>query len=481
MLLIHAVESAERADSATFSSRATCRAIHSRKRMDKQHTTHHESSVPSSTRSTAGQKACKQHVQHASLCEAQKKTPTKQGRGLPLRVRLHTLMMCLVSLAVSAAIFLPVCASGRMSGPVSQRSRSALSTSEGDRGHAQAVVRQGDLVASGHQHRQLQLINHGIHNIFANPKCPGCKIWGCSPSQLLWTGHCRRNWRLQDCYRWKNNPNFFVMSDIPNSASAGNASMADEVLAVFETSDRKGPAVVASIACHDDSDCALPAVEFASISGEAPASAAGLLSATCVKAGGQSGSNISDEELGVCVCTYSCGAACRVAATSSASASSHATLSTSGSGNSSTGSEQNFTSTSSESSEVSSSSDSVIDICIRRSGFDTVRVVSGPSASLKLVNSTAAKDVTLGVGVPSAAAEARAQDVAIGDEVYDGVFMLSAETSQLGESTYEYDYSDRDTVDYEYSDSGYEGSGPSDVFEVTMQSRDYNVASPEKG
>ena len=71
--------------------------------------------------------------------------------------------------------------------------------------------------------------------------------------------------------------------------------------------------------------------------------------------------------------------------------------------------------------------------------------------------------------------------MAIGDEVYDGVCMLSAETSQLGGSTYEYDYSDRGTVDYEYSDSGDEGSGPSDVFEVTMQSRDYNVASPEKG
>lgn len=266
---------------------------------------------------------------------------------------------------------------------------------------------------------------------------------------------------LKICSRPKTNPNFFLISDDPQGVSSGSAPAADEVLPVFDMSGSEGPAVLAGIACYDDSDCALPSVEFASMSGAAAASTAGILNASCLKAGGES--DHSDEELGVCMCTYVGGPLC-LGATSSEPASI-------------------------ELSEVSSSSDSVVDICMRRSGFDNVRIVKGDSkANLTLVNGTAAGDVTLGAATQSAAAEARAQDVAIGDVVSDGIVMFSAETSPLRGSTYEYDDSDSDSVDYDYGDSGdvevsssrtssrasseSPDSSLPDEFEVTMQSRD---------
>lgn len=312
-------------------------------------------------------------------------------------------------LLIAAVCFPPVTAAYLNSGNSGSQSNPEASAhsrrdSYADMGTADAMTS-----VDVSQSRQLQFFNHGNHSAFANPRCPRCRIWGISPSGVFCTGHCRWRRTLRCCIRWCLFPYFFSTSaSSSGSSTRAVAPVLEEVMAVFQVDDGSTSSTVAGVGCFDDSDCALPADDFAPLNGSAPMSSAGTLAAQCVRIAGEGGATTSDEAPGVCVCIY---AAADVASGASAPPAAEA---------------------------PPAPPESFKDVCVRRSTIGSVSIASAAADGLQLVSSADSDDVVaseLEGGQPENAG--RSVAVAIGEDATDELVSLTPNTPEYNFYVYD--------------------------------------------
>ena len=279
---------------------------------------------------------------------------------------MHTQLFVLFAVAVAAATVQSTLATAPVS--ANPYSRSSLWQERRGNGIVQdhAVAESFEVFDSyaingNVHHRQLQ---HGSHQPQSLPFCPVCRIHGKTFFHIFWKGHCRVGGFLMTCLRRKLKASFFfaavpasmsptmppLLEQNRTSMSTATGSQAQEVLAIVRIADNDTSTLVPAVGCFSDADCELSARGLEAVNGSAPVSRGGVVTAECI------GADREEGVPGMCICSYRVRSA---AADADAAPKS--------------------------------------DICVRRTAFESVSIVTDSTGSARLVNSTARGNVTLDV------------------------------------------------------------------------------------